>query len=394
MTPNRRDLFALTALASWSTLVRGAVPSDPATIGLDPRRLQDTFDRLEGWTRSGAIPGGAILVGRHGKLLAPRFFGKMGPEKDAAPIRADARFLMASITKPITYMAAMQLVERGKLNLSDRVVHYLPEFTGRGREAVRVRHLFTHTSGLPDMPPHNQDLRVAHSPLSKYVEAVLKDAELAFPPGSKLSYQSCGTILVAEIVQRLTGSPIADVVKKEIFDPLGLKATTFGAKGIPRELLVRVQLPDYQTDPKANWNSDYWRDLGAPWGGMFSTSDEFAIVLQMLLNGGVHNGVRILSTASVKAMTTNRLLEEADLPEAIARTQPWGLGWRLNHPGTDDSWGDLLGPSVFGHSGATGTLVWADPASTTICILLTNALRANAPGRLVHLSNTIAAAIV
>ena len=89
-----------------------------------------------------------------------------------------------------------------------------------------------------------------------------------------------------------------------------------------------MQTPDYQTDEKSNWNSDYWQQLGAPWGGMFSTCEDFAIICQLLLNKGTWAGARLLSPASVRAMTTNRLLEEPNLPEAEARTKPWGLGWR------------------------------------------------------------------
>jgi CubicO group peptidase (beta-lactamase class C family) len=93
-------------------------------------------------------------------------------------------------------------------------------------------------------------------------------------------------------------------------------------------------------------------------------------------------------------MTSNRLDDFPDLPEPVRRTQPWGLGWRLNHPGTADSWGDLLGRHVFGHTGSSGTMVWMDPKTQGFCILLTNALRAKAPWRLVHLSNAVAAAMV
>jgi CubicO group peptidase (beta-lactamase class C family) len=93
-------------------------------------------------------------------------------------------------------------------------------------------------------------------------------------------------------------------------------------------------------------------------------------------------------------MTTNRLDDLPDLPEPIRRTQPWGLGWRLNHPGTPDSWGDLLGRHVFGHIGATGTMAWMDPRNQGFCLLLTSAPYDKAPWRLVHLSNAVAAAFV
>lgn len=405
-SPSRRDLFvaAGTAAAAAALPARavaaappGSLPhAKPDDIGLDPKQLQVAYDLLEKWTTGpdAPVPGGAILVGRNGKVVAPRFFGRQGLGKDSPAIRPDTAFLMASITKPVVYLGAMILVERGLLNLSDHAVRYIPTFKGGGKEDVLVRHLFTHTSGLPDMPPGNEELRRKQAPLEKFVEAVVKDAELLFKPGTKVSYQSSGTLLVAEIIRRLSGMSVADFLKREVFDPLGLKSTVLGAKGFDRDRIVRVQTPDYQTDKAWDWNSEYWHNLGAPWGGLFSTPEDFAVICQLLLAGGTLGGVRVLSPASVRVMTTNRLAEYPDLPESVARTRPWGLGWRLNHPGTAESWGDLLGPEVFGHTGATGTTVWIDPKAKGFCVLLTSAIREKAPWRLVHLSNAIAAAFV
>ena len=115
---------------------------------------------------------------------------------------------------------------------------------------------------------------------------------------------------------------------------------------------------------------------------------------ELLLAGGAWAGVRLLSPGSVGMMTTNRLEDLPDLPEAVRRTQPWGLGWRLNHTGTPGSWGDLLGQHVFGHTGATGTMVWMDPRTDGFCLLLTSAIRERGPWRLVQLSNAVAAAFV
>jgi CubicO group peptidase (beta-lactamase class C family) len=406
MTPTRRDVLAAGAMslaAATSSLAQEPVKSKthlphakPEEIGLNSKQLQVAYDLLEKWTtgKDAPVPGGAILVGRNGKVVPPRFFGRMGPEPDAPPIRQDAMFLMASITKPVTYTAAMLLVERGLLNLSDPVVRYVPEFKGGDKDRVLVRHLFTHISGLPDMLPDDLKLRKAQVPLQRFLDGAVKDTELLFKPGTKISYQSMGTAIVADIIQRLAGKPIADYLKREIFDPLGMSSTGLGSKGFTRERLVRVQTPDYQTDEKSNWNSNYWQELGAPWGGMFSTPEDFAVICQLMLAKGTWAGVRLLSPASVRAMTTNRLLEEPNLPESEAQSQPWGLGWRLNHPATTGSWGDLLGKDVFGHTGATGTTVWIDPQTQGFCILLTNAVRAKAPWRLVHLSNAIAAAFV
>ncbi|MBN9517163.1 beta-lactamase family protein [bacterium] len=396
MKPTRRQLLAAGAAVLVSAPAAALPVAAPADLGIDPRRLQHAYDRLAGWTRGpdAPVPGGAILVGRHGRALPPRFFGRQGPEPDAAPIREDALFLMASITKPVVYMAAMILVERGRLNLTDPVTRYVPEFAANGKGAVLVSHLFTHTSGLPDMLPNNAELRRRHADLPTFYAAAARDTTLAFAPGTNLSYQSMGTAVVADIVGRLSGVPVAEFVKREIFAPLGLASTRLGIAGLDRDRVVRVQLQDYQVGSDFHWNSRYWQDLGAPWGGMFSTPADFAVVLHLLLNGGAVGGVRVLSPASVRMMTTNRLNDYPDLPEPLRRTQPWGLGWRLNHPGTPGSWGDLLGRDVFGHTGATGTLVWADPQTGGFAVILTNALREWAPWRLVHLSNAVAAAFV
>lgn len=402
--PTRRTFLRATvaAAAGASAATPGtAMPAHlpharPEDIGIDPTRLRTAFDLLDRWTagRDAPVPGGAVLVGRRGKVVAPHFAGRQGPEPDAPPIRKDGLFLMASITKPLVYTAGMMLVERGKLSLTDPVTQHVPEFRQHGKDAVRVGHLFTHTSGLPDMPPNNAELRRKHADLRTFLDVCAKDTVLAFKPGTNLSYQSTGTAVVAEIVQRLSGVSIAEFLKREVFDPLGMKSTALGAKGLERDRIVRVQVPDYQAGSDFGWNSPYWQDLGAPWGGLFSTPEDFAVICQLFLAGGAWGGVRLLAPATVRMMTTNRLDDYPDLPEAVRRTQPWGLGWRLNHPGNPDSWGDLLGRHVFGHTGATGTVVWMDPQAEAFCVLLTTALREKAPWRLVHLSNAVAAAFV
>lgn len=361
------------------------------SIGLDASKLASAYDLLDDWTREGTVPGGAILVGRHGKTVEPYFSGRQGPEPDAEPIRGDGMFLLASISKPITYMGAMILVERGLLGLTDLVTHYIPEFAAHHKEDTRVHHLFTHTSGLPDMLENNAELRASHAPLAKFIRGAIRDTVPLFRAGTDLSYQSMGTLVVAELVQRISGLSIHEFLKREIFDPLGLESTGLGSAGFKRERLVRVETPAYQAGSNFGWNSRYWQELGAPWGGMFSSPEDFAVICQLLLNGGEYEGVRILSPGTVEMVTSNRLDDYPELPEPIRRTQPWGLGWRMNHTSDDDSWGDCLNRQVFGHTGATGTTVWMDRERDGFCILLTTAIRSKAPWRLVRLSNVIAA---
>ncbi len=363
----------------------------PEEIDLDSGKLKIAYQLLEKWTSGpdAPIPSGAILVGRHGKVVPPRLFGRQGPEKNAPAIRPDALFLIASITKPITYLCGMMLVERGELNLSQRVAHYIPDFAAHHKEDTLVNHLFTHTSGLPDMLENNAQLRREHAPLSKFIEGAIRDTMPMFRPGTNLSYQSMGTLVVAELVQRISGKTIHDFMRTEIFEPLGLKNIGLGSRGFDRERLVRVQVPDYQENSDFGWNSPYWQELGAPWGGMFTSPEDFAVLCQEMLRGN-----RIISSGAAKIMTTNRLDDYPDLPEPIRRTKPWGLGWQLNHAGTSTSWGDLLDRQVFGHTGATGTMVWMDRKRDGFCVLFTNAIRAGAPWRLVSLSNAVAAAFV
>jgi CubicO group peptidase (beta-lactamase class C family) len=373
----------------------------PAEIGIDEARLQRAYELAEAWTApdsagkgSAIMPAAALMVGRKGKVVEPRFFGRQGPEENAGPIRRDALFLIASLTKPVTYLAAMLLVERGLLGLSDPVTQYIPDFAAHHKEKTLVEHLFTHTSGLPDMLDNNLDLRRAHAPLSKFIDGAIRDTVPKFAAGTDVSYQSMGTLVVAELVQRISGLSIAAFLQKEIFTPLGMKSSSLGISSLPRERLTRLQTPQFDGVERFGWNSQYWQELGAPWGGMFSTPDDYAVLCQLMLNLGEYNGVRLLSPATIDKITSNRLLDFPDLPEAVRRTKPWGLGWQLNHPATEGTLCDLLPVTAYGHLGATGTLFWIDPQQEAFAIIFTTMERDRAPWRLVHLSNALAATFV
>jgi len=189
----------------------------PREIDLDKERLQRAGQLLKAWTESGTMPGAAIVVGRHGKIVEPQFFGKQGPEKNAEPVRRDDMFLLASITKPIVYMSALKLVERGDLVLTNPVTHYIPDFAAHHKESILVHHLFTHTSGMPDMLENNVALRQSLAPLDQFIQGAIYDTVPLFPTaGTSLSYQSMGTLIVAEIIQRLTRKTIAQHVRDEI----------------------------------------------------------------------------------------------------------------------------------------------------------------------------------
>ena len=361
------------------------IAGSPSSVGMSQERLEAATAILASEIQHGKIGAASILVARRGTIVLHRGLGRLSRQDGSPAVTPDSVFLLASITKPVTACSLMLLVERGKVSLNDPVSRYLPEFTGGDRDKVRVRDLLSHTSGMPDMLPENTELRRANVPLSKFVEGALK-TPLLYAPGTSFRYQSMGILLAGEIVERVSGMRLRDFEKKEIFEPLGMEHSSLG--------LGQMRIADTVqawTSPKDNPqdterfgpNSKYWRDMGHPWGGMHSTTRDLAILMQTFLNGGAYNGKRVFSPATVKAMTADQNAQVHS---------PWGLGWALGRSTVWNFFGDLISPSTFGHAGATGTVVWADPESQLICVILTDRLYDE--GRLLRMiSNAVAAAV-
>ena len=372
----------ITAFLLLQTL---ATASDPDSAAMSAAALRNATRLLESSIRDGEITAASILVARRGKVVLHRGFGRLSRAEGAQPVQPDSIYLLASITKPVTGCALMMLVERGSVALNDPVAKYLPEFRGGEKDKVVVRELLTHTSGLPDMLPENTDLRRAHAPLSAFVEGTYK-TPLLYSPGTSFRYQSMGTLLAATIVEKVTGTPLRDFLKREIFGPLGMQNSGLGLGNLRIADTVQAWVSP-QANPadteRFGPNSRYWRDMGHPWGGMHSTVTDIARLLTTVLNGGTWDGKQLFSAATVRAMIS-------DQNERIGA--PWGLGWALGRSQVWNFFGDLVSARAFGHAGATGTVAWADPESGVVCVILTD--------RLVHdgsllrrVSNAIAAAV-
>lgn len=362
----------------------------PADIGLSSTHLERVYRFLDDAVQTGQIPGAAILVARHGVPVQPQAFGRLRLSPDSPPIRPDTIFLVASVTKPVVVSAVMLLVERGDLLLDEPACTYVPEFGNRGKEQITLRHLMTHTSGLPDMLPENEQLREQHAPLSTFVRRI---CELApdFPPGAGIQYQSTGIAILGEIVERVAGMPLRDFLRRRIFDPLAMDDTALGAAGLPGERIAQINVGPEMAATDWHWNTPYWHNFGAPWGGLFTTVGDLFRYSQMLLDGGQFDGARIFSPATVQAMTRDQTSAVPTLPAAVKYQQVWGLGWRLFPPSQQSTYGNLVSPGTFGHSGATGTLFWIDPVRAMICILLTTQPAADIQGLRERCSNLVAA---
>jgi len=293
---------------------------------------------------SGYLRGAALLV-REGKTKVVRGYGRTA---------ATTPFLIASITKPMTVSGVMLMRDRGALSIDDPVQKYIPEFKGGERDKVLIRHVLTHTSGLPDMLPEDKELRKRHAPLSDFTAAAIK-TPLLFTPGTKVSYQSMGILLASEIVQRITKKPFPTFMKEEIFLKIGMPSTSFGLGGRRLEDTAAIQVPE-QTN--WDWNSAYWRNLAAPWGGAISTVEDIADFLEAF-----SPTIKSKLPLPWKPATQTEMLKV----QTSGLGSNWGLGWvrQANKLGKGCS------SESFGHSGSTGTLAWHDPKTARTFVLLT-----------------------
>jgi CubicO group peptidase (beta-lactamase class C family) len=310
-------------------------------LALRRERIDAAIALIEKATSDGRVSAASLHV-RQGSYELSRAFGRV-----AGPLTP---FLLASITKPMTATGVMILRDRNALALSDPVRRFIPEFTGSDRDSITIKHLLTHTSGLPDMLPENDALRKRHAPLKDFVAGAC-GTPLLFKPGTQVKYQSMGLLLAGEIVERITKTPLRDFLRREVFEPLGMTQTSLGLGGRP---ISSTALCQVSGDDDWNWNSPYWRNLGAPWGGAHANAADVGRFLRAFLRPPSS----ILKPETATAMITNR-------NEGL--NQPWGLGWQVKPGG----FGRGCSPETFGHGGSTGTTAWADPKRDLSCVLLT-----------------------
>jgi uncharacterized protein YbbC (DUF1343 family)/CubicO group peptidase (beta-lactamase class C family) len=312
---------------------------------------------------AGEIPGAVLRVGHRGRLLHRKAYGARALEPAREPMTADTIFDAASLTKVVaTATAAMQLFERGRIRLNDRVTDYLPEFQG-GRSAITVRHLLTHFSGLrPDL-----DLTPPWSGYETGIQKALADKPVA-EPGERFIYSDINYILLGEIVRRVSGEPLEVYARRHIFEPLRMRDTGFLPAPELRRRIAPTEILAGQTAPLRGIVHDPTaRAMGGVAGhaGLFTTADDLANFAEMILNQGEYRGRRILAPLSVRKMTTPQ--SPADQP--VLR----GLGFDLDSAYSAPR-GELFPLGSFGHTGFTGTSLWIDPVTQTYVILLTNAV--------------------
>lgn len=281
------------------------------------------------------------------------------------------RFLIASITKPIVAMGALKLAAEGRLSLSAKVPELFPTLRNSTYRRITIRHLLTHSSGLAESVADNLQLRQDGASVDDFLAAAASES-LTFAPGTNCKYSSIGYLLLGAVVEKLSGTSLPEYLSTQLFEPLGMSSTSLGTfAGDPT--VLSNELPVWQQDSETwGWNSDYWKQFGAAWGGMYSTASDLTRLAAMLLNEGqTAAGVRVLPVAVVRSLLTNQTAWLRSQPEFSGPAKDWSFGFRMQWPAHSASFSDFVSGHAVGHWGATGTLLWIDPTTTSAACVLT-----------------------
>jgi uncharacterized protein YbbC (DUF1343 family)/CubicO group peptidase (beta-lactamase class C family) len=355
------------------------------------RIINDSIARKE-------LPGAVVLVEHHGRIVWRKAYGARAVEPERETMTTDTIFDLASLTKIVaTASSIMILIEHGEIRLADQIVKFIPEMKGESRDAITIEQLLTHTAGFaPDF-----DLKERWNGYDEAMKRLYREP-LRNPPGARFVYSDINYIALGEVVHRVSGMMLDEFARRNIFVPLGMRDTGFNP--LPK-LTTRIAPTE-----KRRGQMDYLGDTGADAGteaeqwlrgqvhdptsfrmggvaghaGLFSTADDLAIYCQMILNGGVYKGVRILSPMTVATMTE---------PHAVSQGGgARGLGWDIATSFSTNK-GDLFPLGSFGHTGFTGTSLWIDPGSDTFVVFLSNRVHPDGKGDVAALRGRIASIV-
>lgn len=382
-TPDpRRHLKMAVALLAAVLLSTGLPAAD------DP--LDAIPDRLQPFIAAGEISGAVSLLADRDQVL---HLSAVGTSHLASgrPMQTDDLFWIASMSKPITAVAIGLLVDDGKLSFDDPVEKFLPEYADlwvlqeqsagqrilvTSTRPITLRDLLTHTSGLGEYRVTDP-----HWTLGQ-LSAVLAREPLRFQPGSRWGYSTAGTDLLGRVAEVASGTPLAEFLQTRLFDPLGMKDTTFW----PTADQYRRLAQDYRPGPEPHtlvetavgylYGGSITDRQRPPLGGagLFSTATDIAAFYQMMLNEGAFKGRQILTPATVAEMTRK---QTGDLRARSG--MPWGLGFCVIEDPSQMEANATLSPGTFGHGGAHGTNSWADPMTGLVYVFMIQreALRPN-----------------
>jgi beta-N-acetylhexosaminidase len=314
------------------------------------------FDPVVAYLRSqvdSAFPGATIAVGYRDSVVLLAAVGHYGAD-DERPVTPETVYDLASLTKVIGLTtAAMMLVDSGKLDLDAPVQRYVPAFQGVNKDRVTIRHLLTHSSGMPAWRPLYAEAKTREEAL-----ALIDTTALLKQPGDTFVYSDLGAITLAQAVEAITGQRLNDFLDARLFGPLGMTSTRFLPPEGWRNRIAPTE-KDTVFRHRLLWGEVHDENAGRLGGvsghaGLFSTAPDLAVFAQWLLHKRAEGGVVL------------RFTQKQNIPPGSSRALGWDTPSELSSAGTK------MGPNAFGHTGFTGTSIWFDPDRGLFIILLTN----------------------
>lgn len=354
--------IAVTLLgASGCATVRRA-PEPPANRTSRSLRSFNFEDSLTAILRAGvrdsAFPGAVAVVGTKEGAVITVSVGQLDWQPSPAP-SVSTLWDLASLTKVIGLTSAMMLlVESQAIDLDAPVERYIPEFRGRWKEMVTVRHVLTHSSGLPAWRPLYKE---ADSPASAMALAIATPLDTM--PGLRMVYSDLGAILLGEIVARVSGQSFDNFLQARVFGPLGMSETMYRPADSLRDRIAPTEVdPWRQRQLRGEVHDENAYALGgiSSHAGLFSSARDLVRIARMYLNGGTLEGMRLVSASTIAQFTA---VQDSALSHRA-------LGWEK--PNGSNSAGHLMSRSAFGHTGFTGTSIWIDPERDLFVLLLAN----------------------
>jgi CubicO group peptidase (beta-lactamase class C family) len=329
-----------------------------STVAASDAAIRDSVKQvLDRAQRDSAFPGAIAVVGRKSGIIAQYGVGHLDWAPGNPVPDEHTMWDMASLTKVVGLTSAlMQLVADGKIDLDAPVQRYLPAWTGRNKERVLIRHLSTHTSGLP--ADKSYDL-ITHDPDS--VAKLMFATPLDTAPGARMVYSDIGAYMLGRVVEQVTGQSLDLYLHDHVFEPTGMHDSMFRP---PVALYPRIAPTEYDSIQRHRLIRGMVHDERAYYlggvsahAGLFSSAHDVARFVRMMMNGGVIDGTRVLPAATITQFTKRQVEDRA-------------LGWQK--PSGTNSAGHHMPEEAFGHTGFTGTSIWVDPKDDVFVVLLTN----------------------
>ncbi len=369
--PRSKPLLRIIVTALALTRADSLPARSPHSVGMSGARLEAIERVVKRGISAGGYPGAAVIVGRKGSTVLEEGFGSLewnDPEERVDPHRS--LYDIASLSKVVgTTTALMILFDEKKIDLDTPVIRYLPTFGGGLKNDVTIRHLLTHTSGLP---PGRDIWRLTHDPVA--ARAAILATPLDYPPGQRYVYSDLGADVLGLVVEVVAGETLDHFLQRRVFGPLGMGQTFYRPADSLKYRIAPTEISPprgYPIRGEVHDENAYAMGGVAGHAGIFSTASDLALFAQMMLNGGEYNGVQIMSKETVDLFTRRAFGHRA-------------LGWDT----ADGNFGSgrYLGSNAYGHTGFTGTSIWIDPDRQMFMILLTNrihAARAKRPAKVI-----------